>query len=72
MAKELDFISVHTYPIWEGKDIYEAMPFTIANIQAVRNALPHSRIVITEAGWATVAGEFGPRASGEKQSPILS
>jgi exo-beta-1,3-glucanase (GH17 family) len=68
LAKELDFISVHTYPIWEGKDIYEAMPFTIANIQAVRNALPHSRIVITEAGWATVAGEFGPRASGAKQT----
>lgn len=68
LAKELDFISVHTYPIWEGKDIDEAMPFTIANLQAVRNALPHSRLVITEAGWATVASEFGPRASGAKQT----
>jgi exo-beta-1,3-glucanase (GH17 family) len=68
LAKELDFVSVHTYPIWEGKDIDEAMPFTIANLQVVRNALPHSRIVITEAGWATVASEFGPRASGEKQA----
>jgi exo-beta-1,3-glucanase (GH17 family) len=68
LAKELDFISVHTYPIWEGKDIDEAMPFTIANLQAVRNALPQSRIVITEAGWATVASEFGPRASGAKQT----
>jgi exo-beta-1,3-glucanase (GH17 family) len=44
LAKELDFISVHTYPIWEGKDIDQAMPFTIANIQAVRNALPRSRL----------------------------
>lgn len=67
LAKELDFVSVHTYPAWEKKDIDEAMPFTIANLQAVRNALPHSRLVITEAGWATVASEFGPRASEEKQ-----
>ncbi len=67
LARELDFVSVHTYPIWESKDIDEAMAFTIANLQAVRNALPHSRLVITEAGWATVAREFGPRADEDKQ-----
>jgi exo-beta-1,3-glucanase (GH17 family) len=67
LARELDFISVHTYPEWEKKDIDEAMAYTIANLQAVRNALPHSRLVITEAGWATVAKEFGARASEEKQ-----
>jgi exo-beta-1,3-glucanase (GH17 family) len=67
LAKELDFVSVHTYAQWDGKDIDEAMPYTIANLQAVRNALPHSRLAITEAGWATVASEFGPRASEEKQ-----
>lgn len=67
LARELDFVSVHTYPVWEGKDINEAMPFTIANLEAVRKALPESRIVITEAGWATVASEFGQRASEAKQ-----
>jgi exo-beta-1,3-glucanase (GH17 family) len=67
LAKELDFVSVHTYPIWEGKDIDEAMSYSIANLQAVRNALPHSRLVITEAGWATTASEFGPRANEDKQ-----
>ncbi len=68
LARELDFVSVHTYPIWEGKDIDEAMPYTIANLEAVRKALPQARLVITEAGWATVASEFGPRASEEKQA----
>ena len=67
LAKELDFISVHIYPLWEGKDIDEAVAFGIANLEAVRQALPDSRLVITEAGWATVASEFGPRASEEKQ-----
>lgn len=67
LAREVDFVSVHTYAQWEGKDIGEAMPCTIANLQAVRDALPHSRLAITEAGWATLASEFGPRASEENQ-----
>ena len=67
LAREVDFLSVHTYPEWENKDIAEAMPYSIANLQAVRNAFPDKRLVITEAGWATVAREFGPRASAEKQ-----
>jgi exo-beta-1,3-glucanase (GH17 family) len=67
LARELDFISVHTYPQWENKDIDEAMSYTIANLQAVRRAIPDARMVVTEAGWATVAKEFGPRASEEKQ-----
>jgi exo-beta-1,3-glucanase (GH17 family) len=67
LAKELDFVSVHTYPAWEGKDVDHALAFSIANIQAVRDALPQSRLVITEAGWATVAREFGPRAGEEQQ-----
>ncbi|MCB1132366.1 MAG: glycosyl hydrolase [Verrucomicrobiae bacterium] len=68
LAKHLDFISVHIYPQWEEKDIGEAMSYGIANLEAVRKALPDSRIVITEAGWATTASEFGPRASEEKQA----
>lgn len=67
LARELDFVSVHTYPLWEKQDIHQAMPFTIANLQAVRDALPASRLVITEAGWATTAREFGPRADEAKQ-----
>ena len=67
LAKAVDFISIHVYPVWEGKDIKEAMSYTIENVQKVRNALPDSKIVITEAGWATIASEFGERASEEKQ-----
>lgn len=67
LARELDFISVHAYPEWENRDIDQAVPYTIANLQAVRNAIPHSRIVVTEAGWATIAKEFGARASEAKQ-----
>jgi exo-beta-1,3-glucanase (GH17 family) len=67
LAGELDFVSVHTYPVWEGKDIDEGLSYTIENLEAVRATLPDSSIVISELGWATVASEFGERASEEKQ-----
>jgi exo-beta-1,3-glucanase (GH17 family) len=67
LANELDFIAIHIYPVWEGKDIDKGISYSIENVQKVRNALPDARIIISEAGWATVASEFGERASEEKQ-----
>jgi exo-beta-1,3-glucanase (GH17 family) len=67
LAKNLDFISIHSYPIWEGKDIDEAVSFTVDNINAVREALPGTELIISELGWATTASEFGDRASEENQ-----
>jgi exo-beta-1,3-glucanase (GH17 family) len=67
LARELNFIAVHIYPVWEGKDIDDGLSYSIENIQKVRDSLPESKIVISEAGWASVASEFGDRASEEKQ-----
>ena len=67
LAAACDFIALHIYPVWEGKDIDEGMLYSIENIQNVRDSLPESIIVISEAGWASVASEFGERASEEKQ-----
>lgn len=72
LAEVVDFVSVHTYPIWEGKDIGEGMSYTLENIEEVMTALPGKQIVIAEAGWATIASEFGPRASQEKQKQYVS
>ena len=68
LAAEVDFLGVHTYPAWEGKTIDEALGFSIENISGVREALPGEPIAILEAGWATVAGEFGDRASEANQA----
>lgn len=67
LAKVVDFLSLHVYPVWEGKDINEGMSYSIANVQRVKDSIPDAKIVITEAGWASVASEFGERASEEKQ-----
>jgi exo-beta-1,3-glucanase (GH17 family) len=68
LAAEVDFLGVHTYPVWEGKTIDEGLDFTIENIAGVHAALPGKPIVILEAGWATVASEFGDRASEASQT----
>ncbi len=68
LAAEVDFLGVHTYPAWEEKTIDEALAFTIENLEGVREALPDKPIAILEAGWATVASEFGERASEANQA----
>jgi exo-beta-1,3-glucanase (GH17 family) len=67
LAEAVDFVCLHLYPVWEGKDIDEGMSFSIENIQKVKDSLPDAKFVIGEAGWASVATEFGERASEEKQ-----
>jgi exo-beta-1,3-glucanase (GH17 family) len=49
----IDFISIHTYPVWEYKNIHEALDYTKDNYLAVANMYPNKPVVITEAGWAT-------------------
>lgn len=67
LSTVVDFISLHIYPIWEGHDIDTALALSIDNIREVCSAIPESKIVLTEVGWATVASEFGERANEEKQ-----
>jgi exo-beta-1,3-glucanase (GH17 family) len=72
LAEHLDFLSVHIYPVWEGKPVEEGRSFGGANMEAVRKALPAAKLVITEAGWATVASEFGERATQGAQARYSS
>jgi len=67
LAEVVDFVSLHIYPVWEGKDINEGLSYSIENFEEVCNALQNAKFVITEVGWASVATEFGERASEEKQ-----
>lgn len=53
LVDEVDFISIHTYPVWEYKNIDEAMQVTRDNFNGVADAYPDKPVVITEAGWTT-------------------
>lgn len=67
LGAEVDFLGVHTYPIWEERDIDAGLSYTLENMQRIYDAFPGKRVAILEAGWATIASEFGERASEEKQ-----
>ncbi len=71
LSKAVDFVSIHIYPIWEGKNIDEGLSYSIENIMEVRDSLPEAKILITEAGWPTTASEFGDIASEKNQQRYI-
>ncbi len=62
LVAELDFISVHTYPVWEYKHIHEALEYTRDNVLSVARRFPDKPVVITEAGWCTNSNGRGMNA----------
>jgi exo-beta-1,3-glucanase (GH17 family) len=72
LAQEVDFISIHTYPVWEYKHIHEALDYTKENFYSVAEKYPDKPIVITEAGWATNSNGRGidPHNVNEEQQQI--
>ena len=59
LVEVVDFISIHTYPVWEYKNIHEAMEYTKSNYYAVADTYPNKPVVITEAGWTTYSNGKG-------------
>ena len=59
LAEASDFISIHTYPVWEYKHIREALEYTKQNYYSVAEKYPNKPVVITEAGWATQSNGRG-------------
>jgi exo-beta-1,3-glucanase (GH17 family) len=59
LAAELDFISLHTYPVWEYQTIDSALDYTRQNYYSVANHYPDKPVVITEAGWTTCSNGRG-------------
>ena len=62
LVDELDFLSIHTYPVWEFKTIDEALDFSQQNYHSVADIYPDKPVVITEAGWTTRSNGQGIEA----------
>jgi exo-beta-1,3-glucanase (GH17 family) len=75
LAAELDFLSVHSYPVWEGRPVAEALAHTQADLAAVAAANPGKPLVLSEVGWCTAANGRGfpaHHASTEAQATYLA
>ncbi|MBD3236476.1 MAG: hypothetical protein GF330_07220 [Candidatus Eisenbacteria bacterium] len=62
MAREIDFITVHAHPLWNGQQLDEALPWLREQIAAVRSIHPERPLVIGETGWATSKSDAGEQA----------
>jgi exo-beta-1,3-glucanase (GH17 family) len=74
LVAELDFLSVHTYPVWEFQPIDRALDYTRQNYHSVADHYPDKPVIITEAGWTTGSNGRGiePRnASQELQAEYV-
>lgn len=53
LAKVVDFISLHTYPAWQGCSVETALETALKNYNEVQNLYPNKLCIITETGWPT-------------------
>jgi exo-beta-1,3-glucanase (GH17 family) len=67
LAAELDFISLHTYPVWEHKSVHEALAYTRQNYDSVARLYPGKPVVVSEAGWTTGSNGRGIRPENASQ-----
>ncbi len=72
LAAELDFISVHTYPVWEYRTIADALEYSKQNYYSVVRRYPNKPVIITEAGWTTASNGRGidPKNASETYQAI--
>lgn len=59
LVAELDFISLHTYPVWEYKTIADALKYSKHNYKTVAKHYPDKPVIVTEAGWTTKSNGRG-------------
>lgn len=54
LVKELDVISIHSYPQWNKKTLEESLAMNISDYQSICQKYPHTQVIFTECGWTTL------------------
>lgn len=57
VAKEVDFISIHSYPVWTGTPVVDAVNVTITEYRMIDSLYPDKQVLITETGWPTTSND---------------
>jgi len=69
LAAELDFLTVHAHPLWNGKQLDEALPWVRETLEKVREVHPGKKVILGETGWATAVADEGEQAELIKGRP---
>ncbi len=62
LAADLDFLTVHAHPMWNGKQLDEALPWVRQTLAEVGRVHPGKKLVLGETGWATSVSKEGEQA----------
>lgn len=65
LADELDIISIHSYPLWNGNTVEEALEVNKTWYKKVKEQYPGKPIVFSEVGWATDCADFKQMREGQ-------
>lgn len=65
LAKHLDIISVHSYPLWYGNAVDEALKVNKDWYKKVKEMYPDKFVIFSEVGWATDCAVFTQMKEGE-------
>ena len=65
LADELDIISIHSYPLWNGNTVEEALEVNKTWYKKVKEGYPGKPIVFSEVGWATDCADFKQMREGQ-------
>lgn len=62
LAVEIDFITMHAHPLWNGRQLEQALPWLGEQVASVQSAHPGRLLVVGETGWATGKADEGEQA----------
>lgn len=62
VADEVDFITMHAHPLWNGKLLPEARDWTTSTVRSIQALHPGHTVVLGETGWATRRHDEGEQA----------
>lgn len=63
LAREIDFITMHAHPLWNGLGLAEALDWTRNTYAEICAVHPERTVVLGESGWATRHGMNGEQAT---------
>ena len=69
VAREVDFIVLHVYAMWNGQPLDRALDFTRGKYDEVARRHPGLPVLLGEAGWATARHTEGEQATLIKGQP---
>lgn len=62
VAREIDFLVLHAYAMWNRQELEDAVPWTATTVRSIRELHPDLTIVLGETGWATRVHPTGDAA----------